>query len=378
MKKNCHKIKKSYLSVILLLWAFGILGCQLTNHAATKEHNKEKNTNQTSSLAKTGQNEVRVLDVGQGLSVLIQIDGNNILYDGGGRASSSFLVSRLQKLGIDEIEYLIASHYDEDHIAGLIGVMNTIPIQYILCPDYETDSKIYQSFCKALNDTQAEIIHPIDGDIFKKNNLSIKVISADYKNEEDNNKSIAILLEMAEGSLLISGDCDSSEEEKIIEEYEIEGLEDLDCDIYIAAHHGSRYSSSAYFLQHISPEYVIVSCGEDNSYGHPHIEFLDRVEKCGAQIYRTDMQGEILATFTKSSLVFSTEKTTDDTKTEINQVPILPSQEKSSYILNTKSKKIHLPNCPSVQQMSDINKEYTEKTVEELEALGYQPCKNCM
>ena len=86
-----------------------------------------------------------MLDVGQGLSVLVQADGEYLLYDGGGRGASSYVVAYLQQHAVTELEWLAASHYDEDHISGLVGVLHTTPVEQALMPDYTTDTQIYQS-----------------------------------------------------------------------------------------------------------------------------------------------------------------------------------------------------------------------------------------
>lgn len=118
-----------------------------------------------------------MFDVGQGLSILFQSNSNhNILYDGGGRSISSCLVSRLKKLGIDKIDYIVVSHYDEDHIAGLVGVIHTLKVGNVICPDYENETKIYQSLIYQINSKNINVIHPKPGEQYtsgsKTDNMS--------------------------------------------------------------------------------------------------------------------------------------------------------------------------------------------------------------
>ena len=89
---------------------------------------------------------VHFLDVGQGLSILVQSQGQNLLYDGGDRGHSSFVVSYLQKQNISIIDYMISSHYDEDHVAGLVGCLDSFSVKNVIGADYVQDTKIYQSF----------------------------------------------------------------------------------------------------------------------------------------------------------------------------------------------------------------------------------------
>ena len=115
-----------------------------------------------------------MLDVGQGLSVLIEADGHYMIYDGGGRSTSSYVVAFLKGQGVEQLDYLVASHYDEDHLAGLVGCLNVFPTSVILCPDYQKDTTIYASFQKkVLEVTEGEqkagtqLIHPQVGDSWK-------------------------------------------------------------------------------------------------------------------------------------------------------------------------------------------------------------------
>ena len=101
-----------------------------------------------------------MLDVGQGLSVLVQADGKYLLYDGGGRGTSSYVVAYLQQHDVTKLEWLAASHYDEDHISGLVGVLHTTPVEQALMPDYTTDTQIYQSLQTVLGEKNVPVIYP--------------------------------------------------------------------------------------------------------------------------------------------------------------------------------------------------------------------------
>ena len=97
-------------------------------------------------LASGGSMAVHFLDVGQGLSILVQSEGQNLLYDGGPRSASSYVVSYLQEQNVSEIDYLISSHYDEDHVSGLIGCLNAFQVDNVIGADYIHDSSLYGSF----------------------------------------------------------------------------------------------------------------------------------------------------------------------------------------------------------------------------------------
>lgn len=312
---------------------------------------------------------IRVFDVGQGLSILFQSNNNYILYDGGGRSTSSFLVSRLRKLGIDEIDYIIVSHYDEDHIAGLVGLIHTLSVENVICPDYENDTKIYQSLINEITLRKVNVIHPKLGEQYNDGAITMNILSADNKADEDNDRSIAVEFVDNTFSMLVTGDCSVEKEKEIIEKFD-----NLDCDVYVAAHHGSRYSSSEEFLTNIKPENIIISCGKDNSYGHPHDEALERFNACGAKVYRTDQQGEILIDIREQNYYVSTEH---EDAGEIANDTNVQSKEQSNYVLNINTRKVHKTNCSSVPDISEKNIKYTGKSIMELETEGYEKCKRC-
>ena len=233
--------------------------------------------------------EMTMLDVGQGLSILIKADGKYMIYDGGGRDSSSYVVSYLKQKGVKELDDLVASHYDEDHIAGLVGVLSTTKVDNIICPDYVADTKIYQSFVKKEEESGAEIIHPKAGDEFSLGNASIKVLSADNAAEFENDRSVAVRIVYGDFKVIITGDGSYDEEYKILR-----SKADIDSDVYIAGHHGSQHSSTTKFLKAVSPAYTMISCGAGNSYGHPTEKALKRIKACGSKLFRTDIQGEVI------------------------------------------------------------------------------------
>lgn len=330
--------------------------------------------------------ELTMLDVGQGLSLLIKADNRYMIYDGGGRESSSYVVSYLKQHGVTNLQYMMASHYDEDHIAGLVGVLNTAKVQTIFCPDYEADSKIYESFVSAEKKSKAKVIHPDCGYTLSLGNAAVKVVSADNKAETENNRSIAMRISYGKFSVLVTGDAEEEEETKMLY-----GKYCLDADVYIAGHHGSQYSSTTPFLDAVSPAYTMISCGTGNSYGHPAAEALERIGKSGSKLFRTDVQHEVTVYSDGQTYWFSKEPTdnwtpgeksavSENTQAKPAVVPAEPTVKTAGgmeYILNTRSRKFHYPDCKAVKKMSPKN---TEKSSEDRETLikeGYKPCGIC-
>lgn len=326
-----------------------------------------------------------MLDVGQGLSVLVEADGEYLLYDGGPEDSSSYVVSYLKNQGVTDLSYLVASHYDSDHIAGLVGVLNTTPVETALTPDYVADTKIYSSFETKLSANGASDVHPLMGDVYTLGSAKIQVVGpAYYTHEGDNDNSIALRITYGNTSFLMTGDAEETEEYEMV----ASGLE-LDSDVYIVGHHGSASSSTTALLNAVTPSYAMISVGAGNSYGHPTQEALSRLAAAGAAIYRTDLQGAVTVTSDGSSLSFSASPTTDYTpgtassessqSSSGTQAAAVQSDDTTTYtyVLNTNTKKFHLPTCSSVSKMKDKNKAYSSESRETLISEGYSPCKIC-
>jgi len=323
---------------------------------------------------------ITMLDVGQGLSVLVESDGSYMLYDGGGRAASSYVVSYLAQNGIGDLRYIFASHYDEDHIAGLVGVANTTTVEEAVLPDYTADTKIYRSLMGKIEEKAIPVTHPTRGEKYALGGSVIEVVGpSDYANENENDNSIAIRIMCGDFHCLITGDAEEAEEMSMLA-----SGEDLQADLYVVGHHGSSSSTSTQFLDEVAPKAAFISVGEGNSYGHPTEKTLKKLKSRGIEMYRTDKQGAVTATYRDGQLTFSTAACEDWTPGVYEQVETKEETTPSgggnaaTYILNVKTGKIHVPSCSSVDDMNPENKKETTDTIENLEAQGYEPCKRCL
>ena len=245
---------------------------------------------------------VYFLDVGQGNCVLAESDGHYMLIDGGDRSHSSFVVSYLQQAGLTALDYVLISHYDADHVSGVIGALYQFDVGNVLSPDYSADTKIYQSYVNCLKKQNITPVHPQVGDTYILGNASFTVVCPDrYDYEEENNRSLGIRLTDSSHSFLILGDAQSKSESAMLNE----NL-DLSADVYMVSHHGSASSSTEKFLRAVHPAFAVISVGADNDYGHPAQKTLSRLEAQDIQILRTDLSGTITAYSTPDTLTWST------------------------------------------------------------------------
>lgn len=255
---------------------------------------------------------VHFLDVGQGLSVFVQSGSENLIYDGGDKDDSSFVVAYLKEQGVTTIDYLISSHYDSDHVSGLIGCLNAFDVKNVICSDYVHDSKTYQSFIKMVDSKGLTMQHPSVGEEFTFGTGKFIILAPETIDEkESNDNSVVIKLVNGDNSFIFTGDAESSSESDMCQS----GI-NLDCDVLVPSHHGSATGTSWEFLQETVPEFAVISCGKDNQYGHPHKDTMDKLESMDIQIYRTDIQGTITVSSDGTNLDWSQEPCNDYTPGE--------------------------------------------------------------
>lgn len=228
---------------------------------------------------------VRFLDVGQGDAALISCDGHHMLIDGGSPSASSQLYSTLSRLGINELEVVIATHPDADHCGGLAGALNYAKCKTFYCTVSSYDTRAFNNI---LDHLTVPIVIPSYGDSFRLGDAEITFVNPMSAEEpRDNNGSLACVLAYGQTKFLFTGDAETESEAAMIN-----GRYDLAVDVLKVGHHGSSTSSSPTFLDTVSPSYAVISVG-DNNYGHPDSVTLDKLTKRGIQILRTDELGTI-------------------------------------------------------------------------------------
>lgn len=366
----------------ILLMLFG--GCGGAGMTETESVEKEVPQAET-SLPAEGMLTVTFLDVGQGNAVLVEHDGLYMLIDGGDGEYSSFVVSYLKNQGVEELDYVVSSHYDADHLNGVVGVLNVFPCDMVLAADYTTDTRVYQSFCNVIEEKDISMVYPAMGDTYTLGDAEFTIVCPDaYDYTDVNDNSVGIRLVYGENSFLLCGDAGDAVERMMLQS----GLE-LESDVYLASHHGSDGSSSPEFLQAVNPKAVVISVGADNSYGHPTKRVLNDIAAIGAEVYRTDELGTIVVTSDGKDLSFSVERTaglgqsnpvmpeSESGKTDGVQDGEVVQEEQNTYILNRNTKKFHFPSCGSAADIHSENRAEFTGTRQELLDAGYEPCKRC-
>lgn len=310
---------------------------------------------------------VHFIDVGQGDSILLTCNGQSMLIDAGGNDMGTKVQNYLIKQGVSKLDYVISTHADEDHCGGLDVILYKFDCTQVFLSAYSKDTNTYRDVLDIIANKHYQPTTPAVGSSYPLGDASFTIVGADTNASTSNDSSIALLITHGEKRFLFTGDCEEHAESKILNS----GFS-LDCDVFKAGHHGSRTSSSLALLQAASPTYCVISCGENNSYGHPHAETLNNLRSLGVQVFRTDEQGSIIATSDGLNITWNCAPSDTWKAGEPTTPPAT-----TTYICNKNTKKFHIPSCSSVDQMKESNKLAVTQTREEVIAQGYVPCKRC-
>lgn len=256
-----------------------------------------------SDIDKSSNNlEIYFLDVGQADSILIRYLDNNILIDAGNNEDGSLLVEYFKSLGISTFNYAIGTHAHEDHIGGMDNIINSFKIEHYLMPKAISTSKTFEDVLDSLENNKVSVEVPVVDSEFYVGDLKFKVIYVGEDEDDLNNSSIVLKLTYKNTSYLFMGDATSKVEKEILDK-------DIKSDVLKVGHHGSQYSSTAHFLKAVEPSFAIIQCGAGNSYGHPKEVTLNKLNKIGAKIYRTDLDHTIRLISDGTNISFDTFET---------------------------------------------------------------------
>ena len=229
------------------------------------------------------------IDVGQGDSCLLLTPSYSILVDGGRYSEGEELLSVLDRYGIYSVDMAFVSHWDSDHCGGISYLENSGRIGQVIAPSECTFDSSDQHYVDNVHVSRT-------GDVYTIGDESmIRIISPDGENQGENDDSLVFYLESPYVSMLFTGDISCEKEDELMEMGRI-----VDCDILKVAHHGSRFSTGMGFLEQSSPEISVISCGINNSYGHPSGETLAKLQEFGSDVRRTDLEGAIVFEFNRT------------------------------------------------------------------------------
>lgn len=367
-----HRHRRNVLS-FFTLWLFlvtGIAGCSGSMQRAAEPAALAQN--EDTSLEEDNLN-IHFFDIGQGDCIIITQGGHAMMIDAGENDKGTAIQAYLNYLGIETLEYFVLTHPDSDHIGGADVILYKFDCQTVLMPDQAADTRTYHDVIQAMKTKGYSAVHPEVGDTYAFGGASFTILGPVQKYSDNNNNSIVLRMTYGSNTFLFTGDAEAEAEADILEE----GLE-VRADVLKAGHHGSSTSTSDEFLEAVSPEYAVISCGEGNKYGHPHAETMNKFRQNGITVYRTDEQGTVIASSDGSTISWSegpsdswlTGEAAGSAAAEGAEAPV-------TYVLNTNTRKFHLPDCSSTENISPSNREESTQSREELIEAGYDPCSRC-
>ena len=350
--------RKGFKGILLLLsMLFALTGCSVSE---ATQHGMAVDTIQAEDVLLR----VDFLNVGQADCALLSTNGHYMVIDGGNNGDADTILSYLEGQGVEKLDAVVGTHPHEDHIGSLDAIINHFDVDAVYMPKIMHTSKTFEDVLDAVANKGLKIKSPSPGDTIDFNGLEIEVLGPQREYKDFNNNSIVLKVNAGETAFLFTGDAEETAEKDILQ---------ADYDLLKVGHHGSSTSSSQAFLQAVKPKYAVISVGVGNSYHHPEEEALQRLQSIGAEIYRTDLQGNIVCTTDGKNIAFNcnsvsgAEVYADAAK---NNTPA----EEVVYIANKKSKKFHLESCASLPD--EENRIYLEDR-EEAISLGYTPCGTC-
>lgn len=241
----------------------------------------------------SGKLKVSFLDVGQGDSILIQTpSGHTMMIDGGPNDSVLAQVNRELPFLHTDIDVMVATHPDADHVTGLIPILEKYKVHTIVGSGQTSDTDVFQDLKTHIDDEHADLYSGNVGDVIDFQDGVTATILHPYNGEhfsDTNSASVSMVVKYGDESFLLTGDLPTTKESFLLSS----GLLSHNITVYKAGHHGSKYSSGESLLSYIKPEYAVISAGKDNKYGHPNEETLGRLRTYAKEILSTIDHGTI-------------------------------------------------------------------------------------
>lgn len=305
-----RKSKKNILNLRNIISFIVIIILCLTSYFLDYEEIFQTDLKETNALVDTSNLEgvlkVHFIDVGQADAILIEQKDNTMLIDAGEYETRDILSEYIKKQNISKIDYVIATHPHSDHIGAMSSIIDNFDIGKVLMSKKTHTTNVYKKFLESMNKKNIEKEVPQVGDSFKIGDAKFEIVGptydSDYK-DDTNNYSIVLKLTFGNNTFLFTGDAETLSEKDMIEKNI-----DLKCDLLKVGHHGSDTSTSDILLEKANPKYAVICVGKDNKYGLPKSSTIEKLNKNGIQIYRTDESGTIVAISDGNSIEFEKEK----------------------------------------------------------------------
>lgn len=318
-KKNPNAYPKSRkilkeritIAVVIIIALIGGLISLLENKGIINRGELLNNTGVVDSV-KTSDSDFAVyyLDAGQSDCSIIVCDDQVMMIDAGTYDQVENIREALLSLNISRIDYMVITHQHDDHMGGAATIIQNYDVKNIIMPRLSDVNMVttyaYEELLTSISERNVNAIAAEPGYHFNIGTADIDIFSPSEQDKNINNMSVVLKVVFGNTSFLFQGDA-----EKKIENALLKTEYNLTADIIKVGHHGSKTSSTAKYIQAVSPKAAIISCGSDNSYGHPHTETLETLENADVDIYITSLIGNITAVSDGNKITITNEKTED-------------------------------------------------------------------
>jgi competence protein ComEC len=286
-KNETKKLKQIIFTLSLAVTFCIVLYVAVINNAPAGSDHPVPSQAATTS----GDLHVTVIDVGQGDSILVTFGTDETMLIDAGESKDAYAVKdELKERGITQIDVLVATHPHADHIGGIAEIIDGYEIGCVYMPDMQSDSKTYQNLRDAIEKHDVLLIEAYAGESFNLGDAACTIVSPAKDADKDaNNESVMLLLDYLDSEFLFTGDAEEWAENEVMD-----AGYNIDADVLKVAHHGSSTGTSEAFLQAVTPDYAVISCGRDNKYGHPHEETLELLDEYDIDTLRTDISGDVV------------------------------------------------------------------------------------
>lgn len=321
--------------------------------------------------------EIVMIDCGQADSILIMAPEGNVLIDAGEDKDAHDIMETLSKYDIHSIDIMIGTHAHADHIGGMQTIVENYDIEKIILSPTPHTSKTFENLINAIEVKGCDTEKAKPGTTHNLGDLEIEIIAPVEDYEELNASSVVAIVSYGEADFLFTGDAEKDAEEDFINNVR-------DVEVLKAGHHGSSTSSSELLLDKAQPEIVIISCGEGNSYGHPHKEALDRFQDYGMQIYRTDELGDIVLKTDGFNIEVTSENgekvefgtsdnSTVENETNTSDINVENTDDVTVYVTKSGTKFHQSESCVSLKNSTSVG----ALPMGEAIGQGYERCSKC-
>ena len=249
---------------------------------------------------------VKIMDVGQADAALIYSNGCSAVIDAGLTSSADDISADLKGADIKDIDALLITHLHMDHAGALAKIAMSFPIDNLIIPNRDSSAEAMPTVNEAEKRVVAEkgkVFTATEGMNFNIGEFEVTLLAYFPDATKENDRSVITMAKIGNKKFLFTGDAEKATEAGVLAE-----KLNIDCDVLKVGHHGSNSSSTAAFLKAASPKYAAISVGKDNMYSHPSNKTIVALKNCGAEVYRTDKNGDISFYVENGNIRVETEK----------------------------------------------------------------------